>query len=155
MYSRASLISSLLNVVSPSSSRILIRSWIIEIFHPASGGAGKNCFFRTETSEKGREGSIAQSKLMLRTFAPVTLLQSFLTMLYTSRTAAFGDPSSFLVNDMKALNIVFFRCSIPLSGSIKYRCVLRSSRNILLIDTFQVLKTILASLPYRSHSTDP
>ena len=68
MYSRASLISSLLNVVSPSSSRILIRSWIIEIFHPASGGAGKNCFFRTETSEKGREGSIAQSKLMLRAF---------------------------------------------------------------------------------------
>ena len=84
-------------------SSISINSFTNDIFHYDSGGIGKNCFFSMETSEKGRDGSNAHSMVMRRKFAPVTLLQSSLTVAYTSHTDVFGNDSSFLVNDINAL----------------------------------------------------
>ena len=94
----------------------------------------------------------AISSIMCIRFLPVVVLRQSFAIVWKTRLAiCFFDVESLFVNERNRFARDVFKCSISLTGSIKYR----SSRNIFLIETFHVLRSCLLLYYTSPHRTEP
>ena len=77
--------------------------------------------------------------MMVRKLKPVVLRQSVLNTSNACLRISFREEDSFLVNPTKrCIRDILMSC-MSLIGSMRYRCVLRSTRYIFCIDVLYVL----------------
>ena len=143
------------SMISIIPSLVSMSSLIACALHSSPIGTGSKPFLEISLHVGPVTGSAPQLSMIRRIFSPVMLRQSFPTTRLILLTTILGDVSSFSVKVINRFWIAHFRCSILLIGSIRYRWVLLSSPNILLIDVLHVLKSIFASLPCKFHRTEP